>query len=162
MNISACAGDAVPYKNKEDAQRNAVKRRKRIYSTPEGTEKQRAAVRNSMKRTGYLSRPDVKAKRLALMKTPRQKENQKKLKLSKRYGISVETLDLMYVAQQFRCAICAVEEWAVGTLHVDHDHRTNEVRSLLCKRCNIALGYFDDDPHRLEIAASYLRRHGCG
>lgn len=35
-----------------------------------------------------------------------------------------------------RCEICSV---AKQRLHVDHDHKTNRIRGLLCTACNLAL-----------------------
>ncbi|MGD0053597.1 MAG: endonuclease domain-containing protein, partial [Vulcanimicrobiaceae bacterium] len=46
----------------------------------------------------------------------------------------------------------------VPRLHVDHDHRTNEVRGLLCRWCNQMLGSAKDDPARLRGAIDYLSR----
>jgi hypothetical protein len=50
------------------------------------------------------------------------------------------------------CVICGVEE----TLVVDHDHKTGQVRGMLCNHCNRGLGHFRDDPTLLEFAAQYL------
>lgn len=57
--------------------------------------------------------------------------------------------------QQGRCAICGATEDAEG-LHIDHDHVTGRIRGLLCRACNIGLGFFRDDIMRLAKAAKYL------
>lgn len=40
---------------------------------------------------------------------------------------------------------------------VDHDHRTKEIRGVLCNNCNRALGMMQDDPERFLKAAQYLK-----
>lgn len=50
------------------------------------------------------------------------------------------------------CTICG----DTGKLNVDHDHKKNVVRGLLCNRCNFGLGHFRDDPQLLEFARIYL------
>ena len=57
-----------------------------------------------------------------------------------------------------KCAICKKE---FGTdKHtkpcVDHGHSKNLVRALLCRRCNLGLGFFLDSPEFLRFAADYL------
>lgn len=41
-------------------------------------------------------------------------------------------------------------------MKVDHDHKTNEIRGILCNKCNVGLGLFMDDPDLLEFARIYL------
>jgi hypothetical protein len=50
------------------------------------------------------------------------------------------------------CVICGSEE----NLVVDHCHKTNTIRGMLCNHCNRGLGHFRDDPQLLEFAKIYL------
>jgi hypothetical protein len=50
------------------------------------------------------------------------------------------------------CVICGNE----GKLVVDHDHKTGQIRGMLCNHCNRGLGHFRDDPTLLEFASQYL------
>ncbi|OFW52614.1 MAG: hypothetical protein A2146_03735 [Actinobacteria bacterium RBG_16_67_10] len=73
------------------------------------------------------------------------------------YGIKPAEFDALLDSQGGRCAICRTETaGGKGGWHVDHDHATGRIRGLLCHGCNIALGYFRDDPDRLRAAMAYL------
>ena len=79
------------------------------------------------------------------------------------YGITQETFDSMLLAQGGVCRICKQPETRVlygATAHlvVDHNHATGMVRSLLCHRCNTALGSVEDKRF-LEAALAYLKEH---
>lgn len=50
------------------------------------------------------------------------------------------------------CTICGSRDRLV----VDHDHKTNTIRGMLCNHCNRGLGHFRDDPDLLEFARIYL------
>lgn len=39
---------------------------------------------------------------------------------------------------------------------IDHCHKTDTLRGVLCRSCNLALGFFKDDPARLAAAMRYL------
>jgi hypothetical protein len=41
---------------------------------------------------------------------------------------------------------------------IDHDHVSGAVRGILCKDCNLVLGWMDDDPERFDALAAYLRK----
>lgn len=74
----------------------------------------------------------------------------------KTYGITLEQRNKMIEQQDGKCAICSD---VLTAPHVDHCHETNAVRGILCNVCNIGLGYFKDDPLRLQSAIEYLEVH---
>lgn len=52
------------------------------------------------------------------------------------------------------CEICGSE----ARLDIDHDHETGRVRGVLCRRCNLGLGFLEND-NFLTKAVAYLARH---
>lgn len=72
------------------------------------------------------------------------------------YGISPETYKEIFKRQGGRCAICRNKP-ATIRFAVDHDHKSGEVRGILCKRCNHdLLGGGHDDIAVLWRAVEYL------
>lgn len=84
----------------------------------------------------------------------------------KRLGLTPEEYDAMLARQGGRCAICGASEPGGkrkgGAWAVDHCHASDAVRGLLCHRCNLALGLFDDSPERLAAAIQYLQPRSEG
>lgn len=80
--------------------------------------------------------------------------------LRNKYGLELETYDLMVMDQDNKCKICDKEEKENHRLSVDHCHTTGKVRGLLCKNCNKALGLFLDSKELLVSAENYLSTHG--
>jgi hypothetical protein len=76
--------------------------------------------------------------------------------LKQNYGLTEEQEASMRDAQGDACAVC--RQLFTSTPRVDHCHATGAVRGLLCHKCNVGLGVFDDDPERLRHAADYLER----
>lgn len=81
----------------------------------------------------------------------------------KKYGLTGEQYDEMFLRQNNRCAICNKEEdhkhhstGKVRKLAIDHCHKTGKVRGLLCTSCNHGLGRFKDDVELLRKAIDYL------
>lgn len=78
------------------------------------------------------------------------------------YGITQDEYWTMHEAQKGVCAICErPQEGSTRTtrLDVDHCHDTGMVRALLCHACNKGLGFFKDNPERLQQAVDYLKTH---
>lgn len=73
-----------------------------------------------------------------------------------KYGISPEDYYSMFEKQNNRCAICGEEFSDSNKAFVDHCHKTNKVRGLLCTRCNTLLGMAKDNIETLQNAIKYL------
>jgi hypothetical protein len=72
------------------------------------------------------------------------------------YGLTAEDYQRLFEAQDGKCAIC--RETRKTNLAVDHCHKTEAIRGLLCARCNgqlLARGA-RDRPEVLRRAADYL------
>ena len=73
--------------------------------------------------------------------------------------IPKERYEALLQAQNYSCAICGINaEESKNGLAVDHNHATDQVRGLLCMRCNVGLGYFKDNINSLNEAVNYLLR----
>lgn len=73
-------------------------------------------------------------------------------RLKSAYGISKELRDFISRRQNDACAICG----RIIKLVVDHDHTSGIVRGLLCSKCNLGLGSFNDNIDMLRDAYQYL------
>lgn len=90
-------------------------------------------------------------------KSPKDKARERHL--FSRYGITVEQYDELHERQEGRCAIClrASEEFP-RRLAVDHNHKTGEVRGVLCNYCNHRVVGRHTDADLLRRMADYLER----
>lgn len=74
------------------------------------------------------------------------------------YGMTSEEFDQMFVNQGKKCGICgSLDPQHNKGWNVDHDHKTGEVRGILCGVCNTSLGGFKDNPNLLQAAIEYLK-----
>lgn len=81
-------------------------------------------------------------------------------RLKQLYGINTEQYNQMFVDQNGACAICGGNQRRKGwSLCVDHNHITGKIRSLLCFRCNFAIGQFRDDMQLVQKSLNYLKKH---
>lgn len=88
----------------------------------------------------------------------------KKSILRHTYGISLDEYNEILRSQNNLCAICGPKNKYYKDkkvlLCVDHCHKRNKVRGLLCHSCNRALGLLKDDIEVLNSAITYLKKHG--
>jgi len=85
------------------------------------------------------------------------------LSILRKYGITQSQYVELHTKQNGRCAVCEEMEVTIGKkgnspvmLSVDHNHITGKIRGLLCKKCNLGIGYLKDDPNVLLSARNYL------
>jgi hypothetical protein len=96
------------------------------------------------------------------LKPEEHKTKRRKMKLQHNYKLTPEQYDKMFTDQNGVCALCSKPESAVSNngriknLCVDHCHKTNKIRGLLCNWCNRGLGLFRDDALILRLAADYI------
>jgi len=75
-------------------------------------------------------------------------------RFKRKYGISLEEYHEMVKQRKGKCDICGQVPDKILT--VDHDHKTNRVRGLLCHYCNTGLGHFGDSIQGINKALRYL------
>jgi hypothetical protein len=87
-------------------------------------------------------------------------EKVKDARLKREFHVTLEEVNRVLKLQGGRCAGCKrlATEFKNG-LAVDHDHKTGQVRGLLCWLCNKALGKLNDatdSVDKLKALAAYL------
>jgi len=93
--------------------------------------------------------------------TPKDKITMRKYHLKNKYNITLEDYNSLFVKQNGCCLICGKHQSELKyKLAVDHNHKTGEVRGLLCNHCNAGLGNFNDDKKLLLKASEYLENEG--
>ncbi len=90
-------------------------------------------------------------------------DRRKDRRLKKRYQLSLDEYYLLLKTQLGFCAICKIHisdhqkrKGSKKQFAVDHCHKSNKIRGLLCYRCNMGLGYFQDNPELTQSATTYL------
>jgi len=82
----------------------------------------------------------------------------------KKYGVDESGFEALWLAFHGKCGICGIDlvmplkqqGQPLNVVAIDHDHRTGNLRGLLCNGCNKALGLLKDDLHIMKAAVKYL------
>lgn len=79
-------------------------------------------------------------------------------------GMTIAQYNILCDKQKGKCAICGQFQKTIDSrsnkprsLYLDHNHKTNENRGLLCSDCNSLLGFAKDDFKILQKAGKYLQ-----
>jgi len=72
------------------------------------------------------------------------------------YGLTVEQYDALWERQGRCCGICGTAEPTKKGWVIDHCHDTDNVRGILCSRCNVGIGMLGDSLDNIAKAGWYL------
>lgn len=81
------------------------------------------------------------------------------------YGITIKEYNELLKKQNKKCAICKKKETIkhfngkIKRLSIDHNHKTGQIRGLLCARCNVGIAYLSENINYLKNAITYLGEH---
>lgn len=124
-------------KTKEYKENKNAERRKKYLEDLEYREKIKTKVKEH-----YSKNPDFKKKQRI-----------------RKYNISLEEYKNILEKQNNKCLICGYDKLDDTNFFpvIDHCHKTNKVRGMLCMNCNMGLGKFKDNIFFLENAIKYLK-----
>ena len=97
---------------------------------------------------------------LSLKANPNHRKYARECYERQKYNLEPEAKARMLLAQNNKCQICGyVFGQKTGDIKVDHCHKTNIVRGLLCNGCNSGIGFFKENIKSLEGAIAYLEKN---
>lgn len=115
----------------------------------------------------HYQKPEIKArhreqgKQWRAANREKQREMDLKSRLKNKYGMTLERYNELLALQKGKCAICGStspkRKGALG-FFVDHCHVTDKVRGLLCHRCNLAVGWMEDNSALVNSVCTYLEK----
>lgn len=112
---------------------------------------------DNYKEYAYNNSEKIRNSQVARRKANPDKERNSAYKY--RFGITLDQFNEMARMQNGVCKICELPNTKNIRLVVDHCHSTGKVRSLLCTRCNTAIGLLKEDLNILKKAYTYLESY---
>lgn len=107
-----------------------------------------------------ISKFDINRRQCKLCRGRKHKKYFHEAAIQKKYNLTIEDYYELLKQQQGNCAICNTNLLKqTRKPHIDHDHKTNTVRGLLCANCNMGIGHLRDDYRICLNAVMYLKRH---
>ena len=76
---------------------------------------------------------------------------------AKKRPLSITNFVKLLRKQRFKCAICkqGMSLYSIN-VQIDHNHKDGQIRGILCKKCNLLLGYAKDSSKILKNALKYI------
>lgn len=73
------------------------------------------------------------------------------------YGISEDVFNKLM--KKNKCDICKIELIELKDKKIDHCHKTNKIRGLLCNDCNTTLGKLKEDINIMKSMINYIEKN---
>lgn len=88
----------------------------------------------------------------------------RKIRLCSKYKLTHEEYEILMEQAGTNCPICeTLFDWENRNKGnrpcIDHCHKSNKIRGIICGKCNAAMGSFNDDISILEKAIQWLNKH---
>ncbi len=135
---------------REYYQKNKDKRRKQQM-------KWREENKEKIKENSKKDREKLKGKSEEWKEQNRMRKKESNLKM--KFGLTQKDYNKLLEQQNGVCAICGCEPNG-KKLAVDHNHKTEKNRGLLCTNCNLCLGLLKEDIFLFKEAIKYLKKWG--
>ena len=149
----------MPYKNKEDQKKwdrqHYKEHREEYIERAEKWRKDNLKRRNEYSKQWREDNPE-KVKKYSKTYCKKHRERAKIVHLKRNYDLSYENWLKMWENQDGKCAICGTSFDKPSDVCIDHNHKTGEIRGLLCNKCNFAIGLLNDDPELTIKLTEYL------
>jgi predicted RNA-binding Zn-ribbon protein involved in translation (DUF1610 family) len=75
-------------------------------------------------------------------------------------GIAFTDEEKIAIEEEIKSDVCPIcgREMIGRKAHIDHDHKTNKFRGVICRNCNLALGLMEDNIDYLKKMVEYLSK----
>jgi hypothetical protein len=109
----------------------------------------------------HFSKEEIASSRKEKYKTdPDHRRNIQSRMLRRHIGKTLDEYDAQLKAQNNLCDACKKPLGMVDKRDPwDHNHETREVRGIVHKGCNIAIGEANEDPTTLRLLAEYVEKY---
>ena len=105
-------------------------------------------------RINNSERENINSKKWRLDNPDKVKISKRRDHLKRKYGMSLEEFEDLSKKQNRKCKICGRY---MNKIDIDHNHKTGEIRGLLCNSCNRGIGHFKENTLSLIKTIKYLR-----
>jgi hypothetical protein len=147
-------------KNKEKVRQNGIDYRKnnsekekarckKYYENHKEQALAKSALRNDSRKEYFM--------RYAKEHAEEARERNRLWQKTAKYGITIDQYNAMLESQDYKCAICHKDLVPGTKTHIDHSHTPFRIRGILCNKCNMGIGLFEDNATFLLSAVVYLQ-----